>query len=81
LLIQDNFPFGEWNFDILSSDFSIEELTDFETPEKWLGLGEEEEPGAGTTGESEADDASRVVLCPKCAHEFSILTEKKAKKR
>jgi hypothetical protein len=81
LFIQDNLPFGEWNFDILSSDFSIQELTGLRMPEKWLGLGEQEEPGTCSTGECEADDASRVVPCPKCGHEFSILAEKKAKKR
>jgi hypothetical protein len=50
-------------------------------PEKWLVLGEQEEPGTCSAGECEADDASRVVPCPKCGHEFSILAEKKAKKR
>jgi hypothetical protein len=81
LLIQDNLPFGEWDFELLSSDFSIEELTDFGMPEKWLGLGEEtgqeEDPSSGTSD----DDDARIVHCPKCKHEFSILTEKKPKKK
>lgn len=81
LLIQDNLPYGVWDFDILSSDFEVDELVDFGMPESWLGLGEEQAPekdGAGTS-DSE-DDASRIVPCPKCGHEFSILTEKKPKK-
>jgi hypothetical protein len=81
LLIQDNLPFGEWDFELLSADFSIEELTDFGMPEKWLGLGEEEQPGADGSGTEADEDDARIVHCPKCQHEFSILTEKKPKKR
>jgi len=82
LLIQDNLPFGEWDFEILSADFSIEELTDFGMPEKWLGLGEEVEPKADAEpGDVDDEDDARIVHCPKCKHEFSILTEKKSKKR
>ena len=81
ILIQDNLPFGSWDFDLLSADFEVEELIDFGMPESWLGLGEEtaseEEAGAADAD----DDDARIVHCPKCKHEFSILTEKKAKKR
>lgn len=80
LLIQDNLPFGSWDFDLLSADFSIEELTDFGMPQEWLGLGEETEPEEESGAAGEEDDA-RIVHCPKCNHEFSILTEKKSKKR
>jgi len=80
ILIQDNLPFGEWDFELLSADFSIEELTDFGMPEKWLDDGEEAEPEKDETGSDDEDDA-RIVHCPKCDHEFSILTEKKAKKK
>jgi ParB-like chromosome segregation protein Spo0J len=80
LLIQDNLPFGEWDFELLSADFSIEELTDFGMPEKWLGLGEETEPEGESTDAAGEDDA-RIVHCPKCNHEFSILTEKKSRKK
>jgi hypothetical protein len=58
----------------------VEELIDFGMPESWLGLGEETAPEGAGAGDAEEDDA-RIVLCPKCKHEFSILTEKKAKKR
>jgi ParB-like chromosome segregation protein Spo0J len=37
LSIQDNFPFEEWNFDILSSDLCIQELTVFRMPDQGLG--------------------------------------------
>jgi hypothetical protein len=80
LLVQDNLPIGSWDFDILSADFEVDELINLGMPEKWLGLGEEEAPGAGSGEGKNEDDASRVVPCPKCGHEFSILTEKKAKK-
>lgn len=80
ILIQDNLPFGSWDFDLLSADFEVEELIDFGLPESWLGMGEETAPEGAGAGDAEEDDA-RIVLCPKCKHEFSILTEKKAKKR
>jgi hypothetical protein len=41
ILIQDNLPFGSWDFDLLSADFEVDELIDFGMPESWLGLGEE----------------------------------------
>jgi hypothetical protein len=81
ILIQDNLPFGSWDFDLLSADFEVDELIDFGMPEAWLGLGEEtDQEDKGDTAEAEEDDA-RIVHCPKCKHEFSILTEKKPKKR
>ena len=80
-LIQDNLPFGSWDFDLLSADFEVEELTDFGMPESWLGLGEEAAPEADSGAADTEDDDARIVHCPKCKHEFSILTEKKAKKR
>jgi ParB-like chromosome segregation protein Spo0J len=80
LLIQDNLPFGSWDFDLLSEDFEVEELIDFGMPQDWLGLGEETAAGSESDGAAE-EDASRVVPCPKCGHEFSILTEKKPKKK
>lgn len=81
LLIQDNLPFGEWDFELLSADFSIEELTDFGMPEKWLGLGEETGPEDDKAGAGADEEDSRIVHCPKCNHEFSILTEKNPKKK
>lgn len=81
LLIQDNLPFGSWDFDILSADFEVEELVAFGMPESLL-IGDEDEPESAEAGVGDAeDDDARIVHCPKCKHEFSILTEKKAKKR
>jgi hypothetical protein len=79
LLIQDNLPFGSWDFDLLSEDFDIEELINLGMPEDWLGVGEE--TGPGEDGRNAEEEDARIVHCPKCQHEFSILTEKKAKKR
>ena len=36
ILVQDNLPFGEFDFDILSADFEKEELVDWGMPEDWL---------------------------------------------
>ncbi len=82
LLVQDNLPFGSWDYDLLSSDFDVQELIEFGMPEAWLGLGEETEDKSSAEGESGSDDeASRIVPCPKCGHQFSILTEQKPKTR
>ena len=37
LLIQDNLPFGQHDFDILSADFDMEELKEWGMPESWFG--------------------------------------------
>jgi ParB-like chromosome segregation protein Spo0J len=81
LLVQDNLPFGNWDFDILSADFEIQELIDFGMPEEWLGLGEETGPEEDAGATAEEEDDARIVHCPKCNHEFSILTEKKSGKK
>lgn len=36
LLIQDNLPFGQHDFDMLANDFTVDELTDWGMPESWL---------------------------------------------
>lgn len=63
LLIQDNLPFGSFDFEILSADFEAEELLDFGMPigmiggfatekantpeEEWRGMPEFNQPDAG----------------------------------
>ena len=78
LIVQDNLAFGEWDIDILSSDFELDELLGWGMPEALLGIGEESPEEGDGNGSPEEDDA-RIVHCPKCHHEFSILTEKKRK--
>lgn len=36
LLVSDNLPFGEFDFDILAADFTADELIEFGMPESWL---------------------------------------------
>ena len=66
LNVRDNLPFGEFDFDILASDFDVNELIEWGMPEEWLPSYEEPEE------KSEKDVASgdNQTECPKCGHRF-----------
>lgn len=74
IMIKDNLFFGQWDFDILSSDFEQEQLAGWGMPKEWLPdfapAGEEEQ---GKLDEKEEIEP-QLIVCPKCKHEFSILT-------
>lgn len=78
ILIRDNLPFGEFDFDMLGADYDAAELLDIGMPKEWLpkepvadGGENEDEPEGGEEIEPQ------LIHCPKCKHEFSIMTEKK----
>ena len=64
LLIQDNLPFGQHNFDILAADFELEELLNWGMPEAWLIGKEEEEKKAEAGAESSASLSERFGIPP-----------------
>jgi len=74
---------GIFDFDMLANEFDPRDLVAFGFSEDELGLGApvaEDDAGAtGETDESESDD-DRIIKCPKCKHEFSVLEKKKKKK-
>ena len=74
---------GVFDFDMLANEFDPRNLVAFGFSEDELGLGdpvaEDDAGGAGESGESESDD-DRIIKCPKCKHEFSVLEKKKKKK-
>lgn len=69
LLVRDNLPYGEYDFDILSSDYDIDELIEWGMPKEWLPSMQEpgqdgkqlEEPEGGTT---------KQTTCPECGCKF-----------
>lgn len=66
VLIRDNLPFGEFDYDILANNFEREELIEYGMPEEWL-------PGAVVEEEEEESSApaeKKKVTCPECKHEF-----------
>jgi ParB-like chromosome segregation protein Spo0J len=61
LLIQDNLPFGDFDFDALANDFDREELISFGMPEGWL-----EKFGGKMLGEQEKSEEKPQKVCPHC---------------
>jgi site-specific DNA-methyltransferase (adenine-specific) len=70
---------GAFDFDMLANQFDARDLVAWGFSEEELGIGEEAPPGAGEASEEETDD-DRIIKCPKCKHEFSVLEKKKKKK-
>lgn len=67
IVIRDNVSGGEWDWDMLSSDWEVEELEDWgmDLPELNLSFGEDKEIDTG-----ELLDAKNTIECPKCHFEF-----------
>ncbi len=70
-IISDNIIMGEWDFDIVFSDWDIEELKDWgfdvsllDLPDTMLSDNEEEES-------KEETSTLKKYKCPKCGFEFS----------
>jgi len=63
--IKDNLPYGEYDFDMLTADFDIDQLLEWGIPEEWLPIGEE--PAEES---KEEENGRKVIECPKCGHEF-----------
>ena len=67
---------GSWDWDLLSSNFSIEELTAVGFTEAELELGTESDDH---TSDHEAEPEKQNVVCPECGHKFEVFTIKKSK--
>jgi DNA modification methylase len=61
LNVRDNLPFGEFDFDMLTSDFDIDELKEWGMPENWLPEIEE----LPTEGLTDDDAIPDTPLAPK----------------
>ena len=71
---------GSFDFEMLGNEYDPRDLVAWGFGEDELGFGEMEPEGvAGEASEEEADD-DRIIKCPKCKHEFSVLEKKKKKK-
>jgi hypothetical protein len=71
---------GVFDFDMLANEFDPRDLVAFGFSEDELGLSSPDvEDDPGNAIESESDD-DRIIKCPKCKHEFSVLEKKKKKK-
>lgn len=68
LLIKDNLPFGEFDFDMLSADFEADQLLAWGMPKDWLPdftpVSEDEQ---GKLDEKKPADSA---TCPECGYEF-----------
>ncbi len=78
---------GTSDFDMLTNEDDARDLVAWGFSEDELGFGEpdeDEEENSGGDGDGDAheeDDDARNIKCPKCNHDFSILTEKTSKKK
>jgi len=65
-IIEDNLPFGEWDYEILANSFETSDLVEWGFDEKELGVfspGKKEEQGRL--------DKKKPIKCPECGHEFT----------
>lgn len=67
-LVTDNLPFGEFDMDIISSDFEIGDLLDWGMHPEWLAAPEDFKPV--DMNEDDRLDKKKLVKCPECRHEF-----------
>lgn len=72
-IIRDNTTHGEWNYDILSSEWDSLPLIAWgiDLPKAWMA-----EPEDESQDEPEPEEP-QIIICPKCQHQFSVLKEKK----
>ena len=66
LNIRDNLPFGEFDFDILASDFEASQLIEWGMPEEWLPNVDYSEVSSNL----DKEDTEKKTVCPACGHEF-----------
>jgi len=69
---------GAFDFDMLANQFDARDLVAWGFSEDELGFGEPdaEEVGDGDGAEKDHADDARIIHCPKCKHEFSVLEKK-----
>ena len=75
ILIRDNLPYGEFDFDMLANQFEREELIDIGMPEAWLPGAPIESDKEEAEPEEDEEVKPQVICCPKCKHQFSIMTK------
>jgi ParB-like nuclease domain len=72
---------GQFDFEMLGNEYDPRDLVAWGFSEEELGIGEPEAETEGEgSGDAEESDDDRIIKCPKCKHEFSVLEKKKKKK-
>ena len=74
---------GQFDFEMLGNEYDPRDLVAWGFSEEELGFGEpepEEQKGSGDSADSDETNDDRIIKCPKCKHEFSVLEKKKKKK-
>lgn len=78
LLISDNGQFGEWDMDILSADFEIDELVDLGVPEALLNFQPVTPDESNSESEAEEpapSDLTITITCESMAQKQDLLDE------
>ena len=71
---------GQFDFDMLANEYDARDLVAWGFSEDELGFGEPVPDEQGTAGETEDEpDDDRIIKCPNCKHQFSVLEKKKKK--
>jgi hypothetical protein len=65
ILVQDNIPFGQFDMDILSADFDLDELKEWGMPDEWL---------TGKLFDEEFDD-EKADQVPESAEAYLAITD------
>jgi hypothetical protein len=68
--VLDNAHYGEFDFDMLSSDYEIDMLFDCGFTAKDFDLSEKSVEEIKENDTSSEEDTKKLITCPKCSHEF-----------
>jgi len=71
-IIEDNLNFGEFDYDILSSNYDINELLDLGIDEKDLQINDIDFNNIISNEDREINDKCNEVSCPKCGYKFQM---------
>lgn len=70
ILVTDNLPFGEFDFEMLSVDFTVGELFEWGMPEEWLKTEASPDFEPSTLDEQGTLDSTKEITCPHCGESF-----------
>lgn len=69
-ILQDNLSFGEFDFDIISSDYEIPDLLDMGFSQEELSIDIDTINAAENLEDEDSEDEIKLNKCPECGCEF-----------
>ena len=76
-VVKDNLGYGDWDFELLNEQYDKELLDEWGFDLLFIGADDDGGvPEGGGEGEGDGDADPEVINCPKCGHEFVVVTKK-----